>query len=139
MMRLMLLHPEVDAICPLQSARGWSSPLMTMQLPEGIDPNNVPKSYFDQDMVRLRTGHFGCTLIRVSALQAVAKPWYWATPAADGSWNDGHVDDDIYFWRQWEKAGKTLFNANRVVVGHAELMIKWPGRDLNTMHQLGVA
>ena len=45
------------------------------------------------------------------------------------------VDDDIYFWRQWEKAGKTLYNANRVVVGHLELMIKWPGRDLNTFHQ----
>jgi hypothetical protein len=63
------------------------------------------------------------------------KPWFWSKPAPDGSWGDGHVDEDIYFWRQWAAAGKTLFNANRVVVGHCELMVKWPGRDLGVIHQ----
>lgn len=135
LVRLMLLHPEVDAICPLQSARGWNSPLMTMELPEGMDPNKVPKTHFDSDMVQLRTGHFGLTLIRTASLKDIPKPWLWSKPAPDGSWNDGRVDDDIYFWRQWAANGKTLFNANRVVVGHLELMIKWPGRDLGVMHQ----
>ena len=124
MIRLMLLHPEADAICPLQSARGWASPLMTMAVPEGMDPNKVPKAHFDSDLTPLRTGHFGLTLIRAASLQSVPKPWLWSKPAPDGSWNDGRVDDDIYFWRQWEASGKTLFNANRVVVGHLELMVK---------------
>ena len=133
--RLMLLHPEADAICPLQSARGWSSPLMTVRLPDGIEADKVPRSYFDADLSVLRTGHFGCTLIRAAALKDVPRPLFWAKPAADGTWGDGHVDDDIYFWRQWEAAGKTLFNANRVVVGHLELMIKWPTRNLGVTHQ----
>lgn len=135
LIRLMLLHPEADAICPLQSARGWNSTLMTMALPDGMDPNKVPRSHFDADLSQLRTGHFGLTLIRVASLKEMPKPWLWSKPAPDGSWNDGRVDDDIYFWRQWEAAGKTLFNANRVVVGHLELMIKWPGRDLTVLHQ----
>jgi hypothetical protein len=135
LMRLMLLHPEADAICPLQSARGWSSPLLTMELPDGAVADRVPKSVFDADLTKLRTGHFGLTLIRASSLAAMPKPWFWSTPAKDGGWGDGHVDEDIYFWRRWAEQGKTLFNANRVVVGHCELMVKWPGRDLNTIHQ----
>ena len=119
----------------LQSARGWNSPLMTMRLPEGIDPNRVPKTHFDADLTPLTTGHFGLTLIRTKALADLPRPWIWSTPAPDGSWGDGRVDDDIYFWRQWEAHGKTLFNANRVVVGHLELMVKWPGRDLSVLHQ----
>jgi SAM-dependent methyltransferase len=135
LLRLMLLHPEADAICPLQSARGWHTPLMTMELPEGMSPGKVPTSYFSGDLIKLRTGHFGLTLIRTASLKGLSKPWLWSKPAPDGSWNDGRVDDDIYFWRQWAAAGKTLFNANRVVVGHLELMIKWPGRDLGVFHQ----
>ena len=135
LMRLMHLHPEADAIAPLQSARGWSSPLMTMKLSDGMDANSVPRNYFDADLTPLKTAHFGLTLLRVSALKDLPKPWFWGKPAPDGTWGEGHTDDDIYFWRQWEAAGKTVFNANRVVVGHLELMIKWPGRDLNTIHQ----
>jgi hypothetical protein len=113
LIRLMLLHPEVDAVCPLQSARGWDSPLMTMELPEGVPHDKVPRTHFDGDLTKIKTGHFGLTLIRMSSLKEIPKPWIWAKPAPDGSWNDGRVDEDIYFWRQWEKAGKTLFIANR--------------------------
>jgi SAM-dependent methyltransferase len=135
LIRLMLLHPEADAICPLQSARGWSTPLMTMKLPDGMASDKVPKTHFDDDLIELRTGHFGLTLIRATALKDLPKPWFQATPAPDGSWGDGRTDEDIYFWRQFQSAGKTLFNANRVVVGHCELMVKWPGRDLGVIHQ----
>jgi hypothetical protein len=61
LIRLMLLHPEADAICPLQSARGWNSPLMTMELPDGMPADKVPRSHFDGDLTKLRTGHFGLT------------------------------------------------------------------------------
>lgn len=135
LIRLMLLHPEADAICPLQSARGWASPLMTMKLPEGMEHDKVPKSYFDGDLSPLRTGHFGLTLIRTASLKEMPRPLFWSKPAPDGTWGDGRVDEDIYFWRQWAEHGRTLFNANRVVVGHLELMVKWPGRDLGVIHQ----
>lgn len=135
LLRLMLTHPEADAIAPLQSARGWASPLMTVKLPDGMSAENVPRNFFDTDLTPLRTGHFGLTIFRASSLAGMPKPWFWSKPAPDGSWHDGRTDDDIYFWRQWDAAGKTLFNANRVVVGHLELMVKWPGRDLNVFHQ----
>lgn len=135
LLRLMLLNPEADAICPMQSARGWNSVLATVDLPEGTDPERVPRELLDADLLKLKTGHFGLTMIRASSLKDVKKPWFLGVPAKDGSWGDGHVDEDIYFWRQWAQSGKTLFAANRVSVGHIEPMIKWPGRDLGVIHQ----
>ncbi|HEY4720582.1 MAG TPA: methyltransferase domain-containing protein [Anaerolineae bacterium] len=135
LIRLMLLHPEADAICAMQSARGWDSILATVDLPEGTPPNRVPRTILDADLMKLKTGHFGLTLIRTSSLKGVKKPWFLGVPAPDGSWGDGHVDEDIYFWRQWAQSGKTLYAANRVAVGHIEPMIKWPGCDLGVIHQ----
>jgi SAM-dependent methyltransferase len=135
LMRLMLLHPEADAICPMQSARGWDSVLATVDMPDGVVPERVPREMFDADLLKLKTGHFGLTLIRTSSLKEVRKPWFLGVPAKDGSWGEGHVDEDIYFWRNWAECGKTLYAANRVTVGHIEPMIKWPGRDLGVIHQ----
>jgi hypothetical protein len=95
----------------------------------------VPRTLLDADLLKLKTGHFGLTLIRASSLKDVTKPWFLGVPAKDGSWGEGHVDEDIYFWRQWAASGKTLYAAPRVAVGHIEPMIKWPGRDLGTVHQ----
>ncbi len=133
--RLMLLNPEADAICPMQSARGWDSVLATIEMPDGTIASQVPRALFDADLLKLKTGHFGLTLIRASALKSVRKPWFLGVPAKDGSWGEGHVDEDIYFWRNWAESGKTLYAANRVAVGHIEPMIKWPGRDLGAIHQ----
>jgi predicted SAM-dependent methyltransferase len=135
LIRLMLLHPEADAICAMQSARGWDSILATVELPDGTVANRVPREILDADLLKLKTGHFGLTLIRASALKSVAKPWFLGVPAKDGSWGEGHTDEDIYFWRKWAESGKTLYAANRVAVGHIEPMIKWPGRDLGAVHQ----
>jgi hypothetical protein len=32
-------------------------------------------------------------------------------------------------------AGNSLYIANRVPIGHLELMIKWPGKDLRAIYQ----
>jgi hypothetical protein len=135
LIRLFALNPLADAICAHQQARGWDSVLATVDLPEGTPPGKVPLALFDEDLLKLKTGHFGLTLIRAAALAAVPKPWFLATPAPDGSWGEGHTDEDIHFWRNWERAGKTLYAANRVAVGHIEPMIKWPGRALGGIYQ----
>lgn len=135
LMRLMVTHPEADAICALQSARGWNSPLMSIDLPAGFSHDRIPKSFFDADLTKLKTGHFGLTLIRTTSLKEMPKPWIWSKPDPNGGWGEGRTDDDIYFWRQWAAKGKTLFSANRVPVGHIEAMIRWPGRDLGTVYQ----
>lgn len=135
LIRLMALHPEADAVCPLQSARGWNSILATIEQPDGKVATRVERSLLDQDLIKLKTGHFGLTLIRTSSLASIKKPWFLGVPAQDGSWGEGHIDEDIYFWRQWAEAGKTLYAAPRVAVGHIEPMIKWPDRNLGVVHQ----
>jgi hypothetical protein len=81
------------------------------------------------------TAHFGLTLIRADKLRALPKPWFHSVPSPAGDWNDGHVDEDIEFWRKWGRAGNSLYLANRVAIGHAELMVRWPGEDLQVRFQ----
>lgn len=135
LMQLMMLHPEADAIAPVQSSRHLKTALFTVH---GDDGENMPKvalSEFAGDLTQVPTAHFGLTLIRASKLRAMPKPWFHSIPSPSGDWNDGHVDEDIQFWRNWEKAGNTLFLANRVAIGHMELSIRWPGEDLQVLHQ----
>jgi hypothetical protein len=95
----------------------------------------VPAEAFRGELVRCRTAHFGCTLIRVSKLMELPKPWFWGRPDANGDWGDGRTDPDISFWRAWEAAGHTLYTAARVPVGHIEVMVRWPGSDMHAVYQ----
>lgn len=56
-------------------------------------------------------------------------------PDSDGRWSDNKVDADIDFWFRWRDAGKTLYLANKVVVGHLEEVVSWPSRDFTPIHQ----
>jgi len=135
LVRLAQENPDADAIAPVQAHRTKSTPLMTIRGDEGKNLSEIPYSTFEPPLAKINTAHFGLTLIKVSALKKMIKPWFHSQPASDGGWGDGRTDDDIYFWREWEKVGNTLFLANRVVVGHAELMIRWPGKDFSTTYQ----
>jgi hypothetical protein len=135
LIRLMELHPEADAICPMQQARGWDSVLATVDLPDGTISEKVPRELFDANLLKLKTGHFGLTMIRASSLRKMPKPWFLGVPGPDGSWGEGHTDEDIYFWRKWAEIGNTLYAANRVAVGHIEAVIKWPARNLGMLYQ----
>jgi hypothetical protein len=75
--------------------------------------------------------HFGCTVISTRALKRCLKPWFWSTPDPNGSWNDGRVDDDIFFWKQWKASGNRCYVSPRVVIGHGEYVITYPGKDLS--------
>jgi len=128
-------HPEADAIAPLQASRSKGGPLMTIRGEDGINQAQIERDYFLPELSPVTTAHFGLTLIRVAALRDVLPPWFLGTPDPDGRWSDARCDEDIHFWRQWEKAGKTLYLANRVPIGHAELMIRWPDRNLEVTYQ----
>lgn len=134
-MQLMMCHPEADAIAPIQSSRHLSTALFTYYGTDGENAPKVPLAEFAGDLTRVPTAHFGLTLIRAKALRRLPKPWFHSVPSPAGDWNDGHVDEDIAFWRKWEQAGNTLFLANRVAIGHAELMVRWPGEDLQVFFQ----
>lgn len=134
---LMLDHPEVDAVCGLQMKRNCDKVLLAVDEPPqpGEQVVRVDVERFEQDLMRLGSGHFGLTLFRVSALRKLSKPWFLECPDEHGEWGPKKTDPDIYFWREWQKAGLTLFQANRVVLGHLQLLVTWPDQQMKPIHQ----
>jgi SAM-dependent methyltransferase len=136
LLALAVAYPEVDAIAALQASRWNAEPLMTKRAADGKNGESWSRETFAPDLTAIATAHFGLTLIKVEALKTLPLPWFKGEPDADGRWGDAKVDDDIWFWKQWEAAGRSLMLANHVVVGHAELMIRWPDRNLQATYQL---
>lgn len=133
----METHPEVDAVASVQMNRAKPVPLMTIRDAEtGGNTYQLAREAFDPDLLKIQTAHFGLTLIRVSSLLKMPHPWFIPEPDADGNWGEARRDEDINFWRKWEAAGNSLYLANRVPVGHAELMIKWLSTEFTPIYQL---
>lgn len=128
-------YPGVDAIVPIQSARMSELPLMTVKDSDGNNRTRMEYREFDGELLKIATGHFGLTLIRAEALRKMPKPWFLGVPDSDGAWNTDKIDADIWFWREFEKAGFAACLANRVAIGHLELMVRWPGHDFQAIHQ----
>jgi predicted SAM-dependent methyltransferase len=135
MIQTMMLFPEIDALAPIQSSRHHATTLFTVAGGDGKNVDGLPRTALDGDTTPVSTAHFGLTLLRTAALKKMAKPWFHSVPDGDGSWGEGHVDDDIQFWRGFEAAGNSLHLANRVAIGHMELQVLWPDINLNAMHQ----
>lgn len=137
-----MLISGYDAVAPLQTKRDEGVPMFT---PEGHDGSiglvQLPNSWFEAVIQPVDTAHFGCTLIRSSALKRTPAPWFLGTPRPDGHWGDApagettRTDPDIHFWRQFKQAGNTLGIAPQVAIGHAELKFTWCGRDLKPVYQ----
>jgi tRNA (mo5U34)-methyltransferase len=136
LVRLMREHPEATAIVPIQCGRGNRKILTSMKTKTGQMRANVPLSELKAETTKISTGHFGLTAIRTKHLLDIPHPWLWGQPNGDNQWGPGRVDDDIYFWRQLEKNGKTVLLANRIVVGHLELLVSWPDENLAPIFQM---
>lgn len=134
LMQLMTLYPEIDALAPVQSSRHLKTTLFTVQGEDGNEPA-IPRTAFSGETTPVSTAHFGLTLIRADKLRALPKPWFHSTPSPAGDWHEGHIDEDISFWQKWAAAGNTLHLANRVPIGHMELMVRWPDINLEVMYQ----
>jgi hypothetical protein len=50
------------------------------------------------------------------------RPWFWSSPAKDGGWGEGRLDDDIYFWGNWGDSGNSLYVHTGCRIGHVEEM-----------------
>lgn len=140
LIQLAMVHPDADAIAPLQASRHADGPLFgltdqTAKLAEHGTTVEVDRAEFCRDLIPMRQAHFGLTLLRTAALRALPRPWFLGVPNAAGEWSDGKIDPDIYFWRQWEAQGRSLFVAPRVVIGHLELMVRWPDENMSPVWQ----
>ncbi|HUU35189.1 MAG TPA: methyltransferase domain-containing protein [Vicinamibacterales bacterium] len=136
MIMAMVEHPEFDALSSVQIKRGCDSALFTMVKEDGSLRETVPvMDIISQEFSRIASSHFGLTVFRTAAFADLAKPWFLGEPGPDGRWKEGRKDEDIAFWHGWRKAGKTLHQANRVRVGHLQLMVTWPDATMHARHQ----
>lgn len=133
---LIQANPQADAVCAMQMARGRDTILATMKGADGKCSPQISRKALMGDLLPIASGHFGLTAIRVSSLKKIAKPWFLHHPDPNGEWGDGRTDEDIHFWKAWHDAGNTLYQANRVVIGHMQLVATWPDTSLGPVHQL---
>ena len=109
-----LVYYEVDALAALQCRRGKEYPLLTIK--------DSTQTIVGEEPFVVDTAHFGLTAVNLHKLKDVPKPWFYAQPDQHGEWSDDKIDDDIWFWKQWEKAGFSTYIDPAVRVGHLELM-----------------
>lgn len=128
---VLLMHSGYDAIAPLQVKRESNA---VMLAPPGIKPEDktvIEEDWFSKPVQPVSTAHFGCTFIRTAAIKKMKKPWFIGSANERGEFSGGHVDEDIHFWKEFERVGNKLGVATHVSVGHAELMITWPSRQFD--------
>lgn len=128
LLQVMVERPDIDAIAPLQVRRGMRFPLMSMS-PDHLTPSE-PCEHGDTGIletngqpIRVETAHFGLTLIRLPRLADIPKPWFHSMPDQFGDWENNKVDDDIWFWKLWNKNGRTVYVDPQCRIGHMEEMI----------------
>jgi len=132
-----MLVSGYDALAPLQVKRDDKTLLFT---PKGISTKGpcdvtLPSEWWSKPAQEVDTAHFGMTFLRCSALRRMPKPWFMGVPGEDGDWGDGRTDPDIFFWKKWRECGNTVGVSPQVSIGHAELVITWPDRQLKPTYQ----
>lgn len=136
LLQLMHKHPEASAIIPMQVGRGNRKILTSMKGLSGAPRKDVPLTELKPETIKVASGHFGLTALRVKDLLDIPHPWLHDQPNSDNQWGPGRIDADIWFWKQLEKCGKTALLANHIVVGHLELLATWPDESLQPIYQM---
>lgn len=129
---MMEAMPEANAMVPIQMRRDSIYALLTPPMQDGQAAAHIDAEAIDHDIMPIRSGHFGLTLIRADVFRAMPRPWFVAQPNENGRWAEGRIDADVAFWLKIPQ----IYAANKVVVGHAQEVITWPSRDLTPIHQL---
>lgn len=128
--------PEFDAVVPVQVRREANAAMFAVRDSEGlIRAGDTSLLDLSQPTSKITAGHFGLTVIRVSSVQKLPKPWFLAVPNADGNWHDGQIDEDVYFWLNAEANGWNVRLANDLRIGHIQNLVSWPGKDFNPRFQ----
>jgi hypothetical protein len=132
----MAMTFQCDAITGLQTKREDGRPMLTLKgcldnPPEG-GSTTVDKEWFAEPVQEVDSAHFGLTVISTAALKRCKKPWFWEQPDPDGGWGPLRRDSDIWFWANWRESGNRVFVSPRVVLGHGEYVVTWPGKNLST-------
>lgn len=117
---------NLDALASFQCKRGSPHVLACK--------NGATKASWDGNPIAVDAAHFGLTCLRVSKLANVVKPWFVCKPDADGRWEDGRIDSDVWFWKQWREAGNNLFVDPSIRIGHVEEMVAMHDENFEPKH-----
>ena len=123
---LMEENPDFGVMFPLQARRGNYYPMAGYFMDDFGHMVKVAKGGFVKGIVPCDTGHFGLTLIRLSELSKLKKPWFESQTNDEGNWRERHKDADVNFWIQCKKVGIEAALAE-VWIGHMQLMCSWCG------------
>jgi len=114
---VMAASPYIDALAALQVRRG------TLECPLLNTGDGQPEVKFNGTPVKVKSAHFGLTMIRVNRLADLPKPWFVGAPGPSGSYDNERVDADINFWLHWEKHGRTCYVDPECRIGHLQPMV----------------
>ena len=137
LLRLAIRYPDADAIAAWQASR-WKEhkALAGIQMQGGEWGGGVLIEDMKRtDLTRVDNSVYALTIIKVAAIQKMAKPWFLDTPNAEGEWEYGKTDADSYFWHKFKEAGSSLYMANRVRIGHLHEDVLWLDDDFNLIKQ----
>lgn len=124
---LMDQYPEAGAIAAMQARRGDNIPLLV------TGPMTLEDLY--QDVLEVKSMHFGLTAIRTSELRKMTKPWLEHKAGKNG-WDADRVDADVRFWHKMAaETGSKVYITPRVNIGHIDEMAVWLGPDLKPIYQ----
>ena len=115
LLSIIAYEEHIDAIAAVQPKRGVGELMASNGKEEQL--------IWDGNPIRVRSAHFGLTVIDMEKLVRVPKPWFHAAPNADGEWGDGKLDDDVSFWNAWDAAGNSLYIDPGTRLGHMEEMV----------------
>lgn len=133
---IMQRNPDIDALAPIQFKRDEDFPLFRTLSDEGTLGDRLDLDEFDKnETTRVGWAHFGLTVLRASSMRKLTHPWFLDVPDETGQWGDARVDADIHFWKKFVSEGFKVCVANRVSVGHLQLVATWPNRELRPIHQ----
>jgi len=125
-----------DFVAAVQMKRRTDEPLFTMKADDGSRVAEVNRdTLVYHNVIQANTAHFGLTMLRADALKQMPHPWFIGKPNEAGRWDEGRVDDDIAFWLTAQKTGLKIGVCPRVVLGHAEVWIKWPDQNMRASLQ----
>lgn len=131
----LAMNFQCDALTGFQTKRDDGRPMITLlgtqESPPDGGKTTLPAEWFAHPVQQVDAIHFGCTVISAAALKRTPKPWFLDEADPKGSWGDGRVDADMYFWKNFRKAGNRVFVTPRVTLGHGEYKIAWPSASLS--------
>jgi hypothetical protein len=108
-------NDHIDALASMQIRRGNKTMLASIKGQSTAEVRGEP--------LQVSTAHFGLTAIDMRKLKGVPLPWFWSKPDDNNEWGDLRIDDDIWFWKQWEAAGNTVYLDPQTRIGHMEEMV----------------